>query len=69
MAELEGPDLIDLKRHPGTGWIDLPDDGTRFMPIRFLFNTADNSFYLWKITITSLRRASFQRSASDLTVL
>ncbi len=27
---LEGPDLLDLKRHPDKGWIDLPDDGTRF---------------------------------------
>ncbi len=27
---LDGPDLLDLKRHPDEGWIDLPDDGTRF---------------------------------------
>jgi hypothetical protein len=27
---LRGPDLFDLKRHPDEGWIDLPDDGTRF---------------------------------------
>ncbi|WP_375464139.1 formyl transferase [uncultured Methylobacterium sp.] len=27
---LDGPDLIDLRRHPGTGWRDLPDDGRRF---------------------------------------
>jgi len=27
---LDGPDLIDLRAHPGTGWHDLPDDGTRF---------------------------------------
>ncbi|WP_338041754.1 formyl transferase [Methylobacterium organophilum] len=26
----DGPDLIDLRRHPGTGWTDLPDDGLRF---------------------------------------
>ncbi len=25
-----GPDLIDLRRHPEGGWIDLPDDGRRF---------------------------------------
>ncbi len=28
--KLAGPDLFDLKQHPDTGWIDLPDDGTRF---------------------------------------
>lgn len=27
---LVGPDLIDLKRHPETGWTVLPDDGRRF---------------------------------------
>ncbi len=27
---LAGPDLIELKRHPGTGWTALPDDGRRF---------------------------------------
>ncbi|GJE10983.1 MULTISPECIES: glucosamine inositolphosphorylceramide transferase family protein [Methylobacterium] len=27
---IEGPDLIDLRRHPEDGWIDLPDDGHRF---------------------------------------
>ncbi|MCJ2134597.1 formyl transferase [Methylobacterium sp. J-026] len=27
---LSGPDLIELKRHPGTGWTVLPDDGRRF---------------------------------------
>ncbi len=27
---LLGPDLIDLRRHPEGGWIDLPDDGRRF---------------------------------------
>ncbi|CAM2949981.1 glucosamine inositolphosphorylceramide transferase family protein [Methylobacterium mesophilicum] len=27
---LDGPDLIDLGRHPQTGWTDLPDDGHRF---------------------------------------
>jgi hypothetical protein len=27
---IEGPDLIDLRRHPEGGWIDLPDDGRRF---------------------------------------
>ena len=27
---IEGPDLIDLRRHPEGGWIDLPDDGHRF---------------------------------------
>jgi hypothetical protein len=28
--KLDGPDLFSLKRHPDTGWTDLPDDGTRF---------------------------------------
>lgn len=28
--QVEGPDLIDLRRHPEGGWIDLPDDGRRF---------------------------------------
>lgn len=28
--KLDGPDLFALKRHPEAGWIDLPDDGTRF---------------------------------------
>ncbi|GBU17519.1 MULTISPECIES: formyl transferase [Methylobacterium] len=27
---LDGPDLIDLRRHPETGWTDMPDDGRRF---------------------------------------
>ncbi len=27
---LDGPDLIDLRRHPASGWTDLPDDGLRF---------------------------------------
>lgn len=27
---LDGPDLIDLRRHPASGWTDLPDDGQRF---------------------------------------
>ena len=27
---LDGPDLFDLRRHPDTGWHDLPDDGHRF---------------------------------------
>ncbi|WP_449411854.1 glucosamine inositolphosphorylceramide transferase family protein [Methylobacterium komagatae] len=27
---VEGPDLIDLRRHPPGGWTDLPDDGRRF---------------------------------------
>lgn len=27
---LDGPDLVDLRRHPDTGWHDLPDDGHRF---------------------------------------
>ncbi len=27
---LDGPDLIDLGRHPEAGWTDLPDDGHRF---------------------------------------
>lgn len=27
---IEGPDLIDLRRHPPGGWTDLPDDGRRF---------------------------------------
>ena len=27
---LAGPDLIDLKQHPASGWADLPDDGSRF---------------------------------------
>ena len=27
---LDGPDLVDLRRHPETGWHDLPDDGHRF---------------------------------------
>ncbi|KRE02350.1 formyl transferase [Bosea sp. Root670] len=26
----DGPDLFALKRHPDSGWTDLPDDGTRF---------------------------------------
>lgn len=28
--KLDGPDLFSLKRHPDSGWTDLPDDGTRF---------------------------------------
>lgn len=28
--KLDGPDLFTLQRHPDSGWIDLPDDGTRF---------------------------------------
>jgi hypothetical protein len=28
--KLDGPDLFALKRHPDSGWTDLPDDGTRF---------------------------------------
>jgi len=28
--KLDGPDLFALKRHPESGWVDLPDDGTRF---------------------------------------
>lgn len=28
--KLDGPDLFDLRRHPDSGWRDLPDDGTRF---------------------------------------
>ena len=35
---IDGPDLIDLRRHPAEGWINLPDDGGRFyadpFPIR-----------------------------------
>ena len=27
---LAGPDVIDLKRHPDSGWTDLPDDSRRF---------------------------------------
>ena len=27
---MQGPDLIDLRRHPPGGWTDLPDDGRRF---------------------------------------
>ncbi|MCJ2011406.1 formyl transferase [Methylobacterium sp. J-076] len=27
---IDGPDLIDLRRHPPGGWTDLPDDGRRF---------------------------------------
>ncbi len=27
---LDGPDLIDLRGHPATGWHNLPDDGQRF---------------------------------------
>ena len=27
---LDGPDLVDLRRHPEAGWHDLPDDGHRF---------------------------------------
>ncbi|MCJ2005699.1 formyl transferase [Methylobacterium sp. E-016] len=27
---LDGPDVIDLRRHPDTGWTTLPDDGRRF---------------------------------------
>ncbi|MGH1587213.1 hypothetical protein ACRBEV_01255 [Methylobacterium phyllosphaerae] len=27
---LAGPDLIDLRRHPESGWQVLPDDGRRF---------------------------------------
>lgn len=27
---LDGPDLFALRRHPETGWHDLPDDGRRF---------------------------------------
>lgn len=27
---LDGPDLIDLRAHPASGWTDLPDNGTRF---------------------------------------
>ncbi|MBX9934340.1 MAG: formyl transferase [Methylobacterium sp.] len=27
---LDGPDLIDLRAHPPSGWHDLPDDGHRF---------------------------------------
>lgn len=27
---LDGPDLIDLRRHPDAGWTVLPDDGARF---------------------------------------
>jgi hypothetical protein len=27
---LDGPDLWDLRRHPASGWTDLPDDGLRF---------------------------------------
>ena len=27
---LAGPDVIDLRRHPETGWTVLPDDGRRF---------------------------------------
>ncbi len=27
---LAGPDVIDLRRHPETGWTALPDDGRRF---------------------------------------
>nr|WP_181703520.1 formyl transferase [Chthonobacter albigriseus] len=26
----EGGDLFDLRRHPDTGWADIPDDGRRF---------------------------------------
>ena len=28
--KLDGPDLVDLRRHPDSGWTDLPDDGRRF---------------------------------------
>ncbi len=34
---LKGPDLLDLRRHPDEGWIDLPDDGTRFYADPFPF--------------------------------
>ncbi|NEU10831.1 formyl transferase [Methylobacterium sp. BTF04] len=27
---LDGPDLVDLRTHPESGWRDLPDDGHRF---------------------------------------
>ncbi|GJE19051.1 glucosamine inositolphosphorylceramide transferase family protein [Methylobacterium marchantiae] len=27
---LTGPDLVDLRTHPSSGWKDLPDDGRRF---------------------------------------
>lgn len=27
---IDGPDLIDLRRHPDAGWHDLPDDGHHF---------------------------------------
>nr|WP_167858533.1 formyl transferase [Methylobacterium nonmethylotrophicum] len=27
---LDGPDLVDLRAHPETGWQELPDDGRRF---------------------------------------
>jgi len=40
---LDGPDLIDLGRHPETGWNTLPDDGHRFyadpFPLAFAGNT------------------------------
>lgn len=28
--KLDGADLFSLQRHPDNGWVDLPDDGTRF---------------------------------------
>ena len=28
--KLDGPDLFNLRRHPDTGWHDLPDDNMRF---------------------------------------
>jgi len=37
---LVGPDLIDLGRHPATGWTVLPDDGRRFYADPFPISVA-----------------------------
>jgi len=33
----DGPDVIDLRAHPATGWTDLPDDGFHFYADPFPF--------------------------------
>ncbi|MCJ2086876.1 formyl transferase [Methylobacterium sp. E-005] len=40
---LAGPDLIDLGRHPETGWIVLPDDGRRFYADPFPISVAGHT--------------------------
>ena len=53
---LDGPDLFDLRRHPATGWRDLPDDGGRFYADPFPIEHAGTTYLFVEEYVHALRK-------------